>query len=754
VTVSWIETSRSPEEREQAALAAASALFSRRIPLDIEETSRSRRTVIDPSSELIGIAARRRFSALDAITNRIDASPDGLFGQVSEKQTGTPSAQAVSLSGEREVFGLVGRPGKGGRKPSDSRAQMTKQTRELLRRLGKPCENRRVAGEVIVMRWLVDSDSDGVWVIRLSPTKQEKAQETAMEQLHEMERQKEEGLLKPPRWIVTTLNNSGGRKPHERYDLLLLREWIEEGWLRIVVYRNEKRLARHNFTLAWCAEIFESTATGIYFTELRRCVDWDSPNDRMLFGIKGLMGAEDRRVIVEQTQKALDRRYVNEGKGWPGLQQIGLVRNPLTKYMEECEAQTKMIVLAATLFASRSGIESGLKGLAREMKDKYRFELSPKQWERIFKNEGFVTGDFFFNRQGRGRVPLRHINLAHPIPRDVFQKIQDAFATNKGNTRSRPGDFVLLRGGAGQKGIPPNEKGVFCERCGMKLRAWLQGDANNTCYRHHGKVPACCRNWGGIERADIEAVIMPELWRLEEVQDFREAAVRAAAMKDVRVSAFLDKEERAELQRQMDEIDREISRLGREYRRHYLLNGKAAGTRKNHIEAYEELVAGLKEDKRSLQSQIAAADALEAIERSVPPSVNKDLAEALREVLTIDVPDDDDACRRRAAVYGRLVTKVIVGKRDDGSFTVEIYGPLVPRDLPILQVPAPSKIVAEQLCAHLDAQAKEGGGVVARRFADARPDLAGRPELQVTSQGAPYDATCNHRYAWRIRSAT
>jgi DNA invertase Pin-like site-specific DNA recombinase len=753
--VSWIATSSSDEDRCRAARAAAATLYARRPPA---EDRRGRRDDAGGQvSELIGIAARARYSALAALATRPDApllNPDGGVTWPAERpgsENGNARARVPQGSphDEREVFGLVGRPGKGGRQTKPWRDRLSEETRQLLERLGPPLEHRAVAGGVVVMRWLVDPLSESCWVIRLSPTSQEKAQETAMVQLHEMELQQDEGLLAKPRMIVVTLNNSGGRKPQERYDLLLIREWLTEGWLRKVVFRNEKRLARQDFTLAWCREIFESTGTELYFTEYRRATDFDSPNDRVLFQIKGMMGSEDRLAINGQTLSGLDRRYTDQGKGWPGLQRVGLQRDELSGYMIEDESQTEMIVRGAARFVSASGTKSGIKHVADEMREKFGFELSPKQWERVFKDDGYATGDFFFNRNGRGRVALKHIDLINPIPAGLFQQIQEAFATNKGNRRSRSGDFVLLRAGDGQD-VPAEERGIFCKRCNGKLGAWLQGDLNNTRYRHPSPVCPSCRGWGGPQRAEIEAAIMPALWRLESNPEFRAAATRAAAPDDVRISAYLDPAQRRQLQRDIDDLEREVARLGRAFRRRNLHNGKAARSRKDYIAAYHDLVAGLKDDQRHLVARLAEADALDTSQKFILPAINTGLAQALREVLTIDVPEDDLACRRRAATYGLLVTKTVIDKREDGSYDVEIYGPLIPRDLPLLSVPAPSKVVLAELNGHKEATASARGEQPSARtkFGDARPDLAARPDLQVSSEGAPSDETCNHRHAW------
>ncbi len=597
------------------------------------------------------------------------------------------------------------------------------------------------------MRWKVDDDADSSWFIRLSPTQQDKAQETALVQLHEMERLREEGLLASPRWIVVTLENSGGRKPTERYDLLLMRLWISEGWLRRVVFRNEKRLARDDYTVAWCREVFDSTGTEIFFTEYERPTDWSRSDDRFLYTLKGMLSAEDRRAINEQTQRGLDRRYTDQGKGWPGLQKIGLQRDPLSGHMVEDEHQTEMIVRAATMFVEKNGIRSGIRHVADEMTATYGFEVSPKQWERIFKDEGYVTGDFSFNRTGRGRVYLKHIDLVNPIPRGLFQKLQEAFATNRGNTRSRPGDFVLLQAGAGQD-VPASERGLFCKRCGKKLNAWLQGDLKDTRYRHHSPIASCCRQWGGPERATIEAIVMPALWQLEAVSELREAATLAAAEPDVPLSHHLDAAQRRQLKRQILDIDRAIERLGRAVRSKRRDNPES---RRDDIDAYNDLVRGYREDKRHLEARLKDADVHDALQKTIPADANTGLGDALREVLTVDVPDDDAACRRRAAVVGRLVTRIVIDKQDDGSYDLEIYGPLIPRDVPILSVPAPSEFALTQLHAH---QAANAGNDTTKRhaastFSDARADMATRPELRVSSQGAPYDETCK-RHAWLL----
>lgn len=754
--LNWTATTDTVEERLQAALAAAATLYAKKLPEEQE-------TLPPPDdsagSELIGLAARARYSALPALETRPDAPllrPDGrprqLANEIQDAHARTP---ARSPGDRREVYGLVGRMGEGGRQVSDRRAALTSVTQALLDQLGEPVEYRTVAGDVIVMRWLVDPDGDSAWFARQSPTSQAKAEETAMDQIRESQTQEDERLLKPPRWIVVTLNNSGERKPHERYDLMLAREWINEGWLKTIVFRNEKRLARQQFTLAWCAEVFARTQTGVYFTERRRLVDWEYPGDRVLFTINSMMASEDRIAINKQTQAGIDKLYTDEGKGWPGLQKVGLMRDPLSGFMIECEAQTEMLVRGARTYASMSGVKSGIKQMADRMRDEFGFELSAKQWERVLKEDGYTTGEFFFNRKGRGRVALLPIQLVNPIPAELAQRIREALATNKGNRRSRPGDFVLLRAGAGQA-IPAEDRGVFCARCGLKLGAWLQGGLGDTRYRHPSPVPACCRGWGGVERGDIEGRIMPELWRLASVPELYEAAVRAAAAEDVRVSADLSPVQRRQVQREIDDLSREIARLGREYRRLYLHKGKAAHTRKNHFAAYDELVGGLREDKRQLEARLSDADIYDAVEQVILPAPTTALAEALRKVLTVDVPAGDAACRRRAAVYGRFVSKVLIDKHDDGNYDVQLYGPLVPRDLPLLAVPLPTEYARVELTAVIEEDVRarsEATSDLPPAYGDARADMARRPELQVSSEGAPYDETCKTRHAWTSQLA-
>jgi hypothetical protein len=249
---------------------------------------------------------------------------------------------------------------------------------------------------------------------------------------------------------------------------------------------------------------------------------------------------------------------------------------------------------------------------------------------------------------------------------------------------------------------------------------------------------------------------MRELWRLESVQTLREAAIRATVPDDVGVTAYLDNQQRKQLRREIGEVEKEIARMCREYRRRYLHNGQGARSRKNHFEAYEELVSGLREDKRHMEARLAAADAFDSVARSVPPSIDANLSDALREVLTEDPPEDDAACRRRAAVFGRIVTKVVVDKTAEGGFTVEIYGPLIPEDLPLLEVPRPSEFTAETLAAHkADRHRATGAAPITRStFGDARPALTTRPDLQVSSELSPSDESCkSKRYAWRLSIA-
>jgi hypothetical protein len=94
--MSWVATTDTEEERTQAARAAAATIYTARLPAENEDDWRGEQET-KYGSELIGVAARARYSVLAALDTRPDApllNVDGSgrrLGGSTERKTTAPS---------------------------------------------------------------------------------------------------------------------------------------------------------------------------------------------------------------------------------------------------------------------------------------------------------------------------------------------------------------------------------------------------------------------------------------------------------------------------------------------------------------------------------------------------------------------------------------------------------------------------------------------------------------------------------------
>jgi hypothetical protein len=312
-------------------------------------------------------------------------------------------------------------------------------TAELYREFGPPHET--VVNGTRMLVWLVDADGDGILAARLS-TRDVQQGETAMSQVHE-EREVMKRTDRRARLIVVTTENDSASSFDDRPDFRLIRDEIYAGRCRWVCFRDVDRVARKPLPRYSFFELLSETQTDLYLSELGRAVDWEQ--DDLSLGIHGVIGDHERKKTYSRTHTPLMRRWLGEGRGWPGQLKYGFRRNPLTKFPEVDPDQWVFVKMIFETYASaQDGTGRGVRAVAEAL-TAAGCVISRESIRRILKDPIYVTGEFTTNRADK-QVAARPIPLPEPIPLDLFERVQQLRALRRGTERRHPPGLFFLNG--------------------------------------------------------------------------------------------------------------------------------------------------------------------------------------------------------------------------------------------------------------------------------------------------------------------
>lgn len=540
----------------------------------------------------------------------------------------------------------VGRPNGGGRTPRALPFTGTSATEDLIAELGQP--HIEVEARVQLLIWEDDPSGDGILEARLSGHELQGG-ETAMGQIHP-QREMARRLALRPRLIVVSIHNSGLRRYENRPDFRIIEEAIDLGWCRWVAWRGPDRIARDVLPAEMFYDLLQRRDVALYLSDRGGLVDWEL--DRVYLRTLGIVSAEEAIAIRKRTQTAIRTRYPDQQRGWPASKRFGFRRNWATKFLEVHPEQWEHVKRIHLRYSElEDGRGGGLRALQAELLA-CGCELSVERIRKILRDPIYVSGEFSVMISGETR-PQRPIPLDDPIPAHVFQRNEELLGLRAGReTKTPPGWFCL-------NGVP-----VRHERCEhltneRGLRTYLKGRIlfdKVEAYRHSPWVPAGCRGYV-LDRSVLEPPVMAALRTLAESAPLVAAwDARRIALVRGYTPLVLDKRRIQILRMRIRHRQMQKAQLTRAY-----LERLDQGEQANEL-AYIQLVGALDQEIAQLEERVAAAVAAPAVSGDAPP---RELADALGELLTDDVPLQPERRLQRAALVQALVDEIVLV--DDGT---------------------------------------------------------------------------------------
>jgi len=570
-----------------------------------------------------------------------------------------------------DIVSASARAGSGGRRKRVDTGFEIEATRELRERYGDPQE---VAdGGSLLLIWDMDPEGDGIVAARLSSQDVQKG-ETAMAQIHNGLALAAGHALTPAHAIVA-MRTSGALDYDLRVDFAFIRDRIASRGLRWICYREPDRVARDQHAATSFYKYLQTTDTGLYLCSLGRKVDWDSHGDTLLIGTLGVIGEFERANIRSRTHGAIKSRYIETGRGFPGLVLIGFRRNA-HGYLEQDPEQWPYVLQIHEMY-SRLKPDGGtsVRGLSAFLTEKLGFPVSRDRVRRILKAPIYVTGIKHVNYGGQA-YPLRPIELVNPVPVETFELNQSLMGAVKGRQRQNAlGHFLLNR---------IDFRHDLCEdETGADGRPVLLRAEGNT-YKHNRKCPHLeCRGFA-VPHRKVDAVIISELLRLCEHPDVqREYQQRARNSADAEKPfvGILSPSQQRSIQARITDLARQRAEIVRTWMH------EGANSHDLDPRYLQESLQHIDAEISRLERQLDMSERLHAAQRRPRLDDRAQLLDRARQILTPETPDDPELCQRRVIFVQQALSKVIA-RRTESGFEVELYGPLIPAEAAPLQFDA------------------------------------------------------------------
>jgi len=333
----------------------------------------------------------------------------------------------------------------------------------------------------------------------------------------------------------------------DRPALSELRELVRSGQVDAVISFEPDRLSRDFVQLMVLANEFEQQGVELHF--VTQSVG-KTPEDKMLFGMKGLFAEYERTKILERTQRGI-RERVKSGKFPSGIRArlygYDYSSSEGTRYINEDEAKRvrdiyKWLAEGNTL----NGITYELRQLGIPTPSGKDYWIRSTV-HKILTNEGYT-----------GKVSYYSHELTYPaiIEPDLFHQVQEKLERNK-QLSSRNGKVkYLLRGH------------IICSRCGRKYwgySRWCNGAPDKSNQRYYycmGRrkiiTPHKCDN-RGYQADYLETAV----WKKVEEALSSPQVILAELERRKNRPNLIDstKDELNDIDKRLEEIDREQERL-------------------------------------------------------------------------------------------------------------------------------------------------------------------------------------------------
>lgn len=565
-----------------------------------------------------------------------------------------------------DLMSLPARPGRGGRQPRIPAGFETKATAELRKQLGSPTVFRNRGAELQL--WEENPEGDGALVARLS-TKDVQKGETSLAQIHGCrELCKWEGLT--PRYILVATKQSGESSFENRLDFQFLKSAIERDELNWVMYREPDRIARNGEAAGALFRNLQSNGVDLYLTDMGRKMNWTT--DKLILTTMGGVAEYERTQLAGRTGGALQRRWAEEGRGWPATEKFGF-RRTKDKYLEVDPEQWGFIERIHRDYAGLCD-PSG-RGSLKKLREHIAQQgclLSKEKVRQILWDPIYTTGEWgVYSKKDGTYYPGRTVEIENPIPAELMAKNQALLRATRGNvTRTPLGTFLL------------NHVDLVHAKCmntpveresGEPKFPRLRGRNYNgrrarrpKSYNHEYPVPPGCRRYT-VPAEELDEAVVDLLLELAGSSELQRSYALAASMR----TNWVDKpEDLAPLRRGISDLKRSRAQLLRQFTD----SGKAGDL--SEAETVKEMLQAFNTEIKSLEARI---EIVRDFKKTEPSDASAELVESMRRVLRPGDNPTTDQRQRRVALIQTLVSRVIVHDTDWG-LEIEVEGALVPDD--------------------------------------------------------------------------
>lgn len=679
-------------------------------------------------------AKRQRKAAAPRATRTVRA-PSPETARVNARQkpnrgSGRP-ARSASVANSKKEPEQRRRPGTGGRKPRVVAGTATTATAQLQAALGEPTkvqtgrrgakseiwvrpnleallrliqerEGRSAEGEPAQSRATSEPKPRVAVVNRLS-SQEIQGGETIAGQIFDGLRTAQDNNCDVVAVIAST-NYGSELTFEERDDFRWIVEQAELGQLDGVVFREPDRIARKQAVVHPFYDKCKRLDLDIYLASLNRKVDWSSEGDQLQISLINALSEVEAQKIARRMQDAKRRRWVEEGRGWPGCKRFGFRRNKLTKHLEVDPEQWPTIELIHNNYGKlSSGRKSGCRALSEKLAE-MGIDLSTEKIRKILLDPIYVDGTYTVRVDGQ-LIACEPIPLEKPIPRAVFQRNQELLVCQKGTYSKVPAGTNALNGVVIEHGACNDQTDP---KAGHPPRLRVNNSrAGKPSYRHRGKHPKSCHGYR-LEQREFEGAVIRKLLELAEDKEVQEAwSAAALVIEESQESTCGDVEAELEtsLEIQRLQMTEKVANLEAELERQLEQLVEMAGAGETITATHRALAERLEESlnvSRKRLSVLEANAARRSEEREQEAGRSKEeLLDALKAVLTEEIPKDDGRRARRQAILECCLSKIVVhdvasgdGTSSDATpsgagqdpydgkgYEIELFGPLVPKTI-------------------------------------------------------------------------
>jgi hypothetical protein len=477
----------------------------------------------------------------------------------------------------------------------------------------------------------------------------------------------------------------------EREDFNWIFEQVELGQLDGVVFREPDRVARKQAIVHPFYDKCRRVGSDVYLASLGRKVDWESSGDLLHISLENALAEVEANKLAKRMQDSKRRRWVEEGRGWPGCKRFGFRRNQETKYLEVDPEQWPAIEFIHHNYGRLSkGKKNGCKALAEELAE-MGCDLSAEKVRKILQDPIYVDGTYTVTVDG-AVVSCEPVPLERPIPREVFQRNQEMLAAQKGSYSKVPlgtnaFNGIVVEHAACNHWTDP--------KTGHPPRLRVNNSrAGEPSYWHRGKHPEGCHGYR-VPQKEFEAAVVRQLLKLAEDEDVQEAWAAAALIADPPgggsaaggTATGADEGLETSLEVQRLQLTEQVANLEAEHERQVRqlvdLAGAGQEITATHRSVAEQIEDQLTTRRKRLSVLEANAERRHEERARAAGRSKEELLDALRAVLTEGVPDEEDRRIRRQALLECCLSKVVVRDVDpestgEDSLEIKLFGPLVP----------------------------------------------------------------------------